>query len=97
MAVGALGYAYAQGGMRDQAMEILGELRTLSTTRYVSAASLAIIHGALGDLDQAFDELVRAYEDRDLLLVHVENYSFFDPLRSDRRFTDLRNQALPTT
>ena len=31
-------------------------------------------------------ELERAFEERDQLLIHAENYGFFDPLRADPRF-----------
>ena len=54
-----------------------------------------MIHGALGNSDLAFEWLQRAYKDRDQLLVHVENYGFFDPLRSDERFRALHEAAFP--
>lgn len=90
MALGALGYAYALAGQDDAAKAIISELEALREGRYVGAANLAIIHGALGDLDTAFTELEQAYQDRDQLLIHVENYGFFDPLRADPRFHSLK-------
>lgn len=95
MALGALGFAYAQGGRRDEAEGIVAELEALRVNRYVGAANIAIIYGALGDSNRAFEELTRAYKDRDQLLIHVENYSFFDPLRSDARFQQLHDKGFP--
>ena len=92
MALGALGYAYASAGWRAEAEAIIAELEALREKRYVGAAGLAIVHGALGDMDAAFVELERAYQDRDTLLIHVENYGFFDPLRADPRFQSLKNK-----
>ena len=95
MALAALGYVYAMGGKREAAEQILAELEALNARRYVGAASFAMIHGALGNSDLAFEWLQRAYKDRDQLLVHVENYGFFDPLRSDERFRALHEAAFP--
>ena len=89
MALGALGYAYAQGGQPAMAEQILAELEAYKESGYVGASLLAIIDGALGNFDQAFAELERAIEERDQLLIHVENYGFFDPLRTDERFANL--------
>ena len=95
MAMGALGYVYAKGDRRAEAEQVLAELEALKSKRYVGAANLAIIFGALGDRERAFEELELAYENRDLLLVHVENYGFFDPLRADERFRALQKKAFP--
>ena len=96
MALGALGYVQAKAGHRENAETILAELEALREERYVGAASLAMIHGALNDFDPAFEELARAFDQRDLLLVHVDNYGFFDPLRPDARFQQLRSSHFPS-
>ena len=58
----------------------------LAQSDYVGPATVAIVHGVLGDRDAAIAALEQAYEERDKLLIHAENYGFFDPLRSDPRF-----------
>ena len=86
MALGALGVAYALDGRDDDAKRVLAELTTLAATAYVGATNLAMIHGALGEHEEAFDWLERAYLERDMALPHVGDDVFYDSLRSDRRF-----------
>jgi serine/threonine-protein kinase len=93
IALGALGSAYARAGNRDAARRVLSELRLLQTRRYVGPSNIAVIHGALGNLDAAFGELEKAYRERDLSLIHSENAALFETLRSDRRFAALRNAS----
>jgi len=54
---------------------------------YVSPMDFAIHYAQLGETDQAFEWLERAYEARDLSLLKVDPY--WDPLRDDPRFQDL--------
>lgn len=95
VALGALGYVFAEAGKTGEAQRIVAKLDRLRETRYVGAANLAIIYGALGKLDPAFEELERAYENRDWLLVHINNEGFFDPLRTDARFRLLQAKTPP--
>ncbi len=46
-------------------------------------------HALLGEADQAFAWLERAYEERDHDLVFLQTDPTLDPLRSDPRFQDL--------
>ena len=56
---------------------------------HVSPYSVANIHVALGDRDQAFAWLERALEDRDRMMTSLAVHPRLDPLRSDPRFADL--------
>ena len=47
----------------------------------------AASHAQLGEKDQAFEWLEKAYADHDLSFVNVDPH--FDPLRDDPRFQDL--------
>ena len=87
--LGSLGEAYAMSGRRTEAQKLLGELIELSKQRYITPASVVPIYVALGDNDQAFHWLEKAYQERSTLLAHIKVYRFLDPLRSDPRFADL--------
>ena len=50
---------------------------------------MAMIYGGLGESDQAFAWLNKAYDDRDALLVFLQVEPVFDGLRSDARFDQL--------
>ena len=85
--VPCLGYAYAVSGNRAGAVKILEQLKKESKRKYVPSAWIAIVYVGLGEKDQAFAWLEKAYEDRSLLYVKVD--PMFDPLRPDPRFKDL--------
>ena len=59
---------------------------------------MAKIYSGLGDKEQGFDALERAYEDRSIVSVaYLKTNPMFDPLRSDPRFKELlrRTNLLP--
>jgi TolB-like protein/Tfp pilus assembly protein PilF len=94
---GGLGHAYARAGRSAEARKLLSELKEHSRRRYVSWWDFAAIYAGLGEKDQAFTCLEKAYEQRDPRLVQWVNVSpSLDPLRSDPRFADLlRRIGLP--
>ena len=85
----ALGFACGKGGKRAEARKILHELQERSTTDYVSRFCVALVHIGLGDKDQAFDCLDRAYGERSHWLVYAKAWPILDDLRSDARFAAL--------
>jgi serine/threonine protein kinase/tetratricopeptide (TPR) repeat protein len=88
-ALGALGVAYALDGRGGDAMRILGQLEKVADSVYVASSNFAMIDGALGEYDRAFDWLDRAYEKRDMALVHIGDHALWDSLRSDPRLAAL--------
>ncbi len=89
-----LGAAYAHAGDREKAWAILEQLRT--SEKYVSPGELAILHDALGEREQAFASLEKAYAAHDPSLQYLGVEPAFDSLRSDPRFADLvRRVGLP--
>ena len=84
-----LGYVSALAGNTDDARRILLELKDLSTTKYVSPHHFAVMYAALGERDDAFDWLERAYEDRVVQLNWLKIDPRFRNLRADPRFKDL--------
>jgi tetratricopeptide (TPR) repeat protein len=82
-----LGAAYAQSGERERARSILQGLQ--ASKEYVSPGELAILLAALGERDQAFASLDKAYQVHDLQLQYLGADPAYDHLRSDGRFHDL--------
>ena len=85
----SLGVMHALAGNKKEAIRVLGDLKGLSSTRYVNPAELAQICAALGDHDRALDLLDEAYEQRAASLVHLLVNPAYDSLRDDRRFQQL--------
>lgn len=84
-----LGHAYAASGKKSEAQHVLSELQDLQGRRYVSPYTVAAIYAGLGEKDQAFKWLEKAYEERDIWLMNLKVDPVFSKLRSDRRFPDL--------
>jgi serine/threonine protein kinase/Tfp pilus assembly protein PilF len=91
-----LGYAYAVVGKRDEAKRILAKLKRKRERSFVPPTALGIISGALGEKDEAFAWLEKAYELRDPQLTYLKVGRRYTPLHSDPRFQDLlRRMGLP--
>ena len=91
-----LGYGYALAGQRSRAQQLLDQLKEFSTRRYVSPYRIARLYVGLGEKDEAFAWLEKAYEGRDEELVLLKVFALWDSIRSDPRFTDLlRRVGLP--
>jgi serine/threonine protein kinase/TolB-like protein/Flp pilus assembly protein TadD len=89
----ALGHTYVMSGQRDEALRVLAEMKELSVHRHVSSYHFAIIHAALGDREQAFEWLEKAYETRSEALVWLKVDPRLDALRTDSRFIDLQRRV----
>ena len=87
--IAMLGQIYAQLGMRSEAQQVITELTLQAKRRFVSPADMARIYAALGEKDQAFSWLAKAYEERSGWLIYIKVEPIFDSLRSDQRFTNL--------
>lgn len=93
----ALGYAYAVAGKRAEARKVIDDLVELSKGEYVRTFYIAGIYAALGERDQAFAWLEKAYQDRHPQMTLIGVDPAFDPLRSDPRFAALlRRVGLPS-
>ena len=91
-----LGHAYAKAGERRKAQAILKRLE--QSEEYVSQGELAILYAALGEREQAFASLERAYAAHDLQLQYLGTDPAYDDLRADPRLTALlRRIGLPQT
>src|SRR5882724_6164629 len=88
-----LGYVRALAGQRDEAQQIITELKELTPRRYMSPYYFAIVHLGLGEIDQAIDYLKSAYEERSGFMTFIKVEPMLDPLRSDPRFIELENSV----
>lgn len=84
--LGQLGYAYAMAGQESAAQEVLEELKESAELRFGSSFALAQTYAALGELDDAFQWLQKACDERDSMVIWIKVHSNFDNLRSDPRF-----------
>lgn len=85
----ALGHAYAISHQESEARKILGQLRERSQQTYVQPTWVAVIYIGLGEKNQGFNWLQKAYEDRSSWLVYLQVDPLFDSVRSDPRFIAL--------
>jgi TolB-like protein/Tfp pilus assembly protein PilF len=83
------GYAYAKAGQRQKAEEIIKRWKEIAKTQYVSHYWIAPIYAVLGERDHAFEELEKAYLERDYFMPRLKIDPFMDSLRDDPRFKDL--------
>ncbi|HKS40926.1 MAG TPA: tetratricopeptide repeat protein [Blastocatellia bacterium] len=91
--LGDLGRAYAVAGKSDEARRVLEELNERSKTDYVAPYNFAVIYTGLGERDEAFAWLDKAYEARSWYLTWLKVDPALDSLRSDERFQDLLNRV----
>ncbi len=85
----ALGRAYAKSQKTHEANEMLNELNELAKRQYASAYEIATIHVALGNNEQAFQSLEKAYAEHSFHLANLNVSPHFKSVRSDPRFQDL--------
>ena len=83
-----IGYAHARAGNPEEARRILDELKARPEPRHI-ALELATLCGVLGEVDEAFDWLEMAYEDRRPQMVRLGVEPWWDCLRDDPRFADM--------
>jgi DNA-binding winged helix-turn-helix (wHTH) protein/TolB-like protein/Tfp pilus assembly protein PilF len=83
------GQIFALSGRRDEAGRELEKLIASSKRRYVPAYDIATIHASLGNVDETFAWLERAFEERSQLIHWLPWDAVFDGLRTDTRYAPL--------
>ncbi len=92
----SLAGVYAVSGDRGESEKLLKELTEISKRRYVCAYEMAQAYASLGQKEEAFQWLEKAYRDRSTCMIYLKMDSRFDPLRADPRFQDmLRRVGFP--
>ena len=83
------GYTLAASGRRQEARAILDELKAGAAQAYVPPSNLALVHLALGEREQALNQLEAAMEARDMLLTFLGVEPRWAELVGHPRFTAL--------
>ena len=85
----SLAHAYAVAGRHDEAIRILKKLQQRAKTRFVPAYDFALIFTGLGEYDEAFTWLDKAYAERSPALPFMKSNPRLAKLRTDARFHKL--------
>jgi hypothetical protein len=88
--LGTLGWAFATAGRTGEARTLLEEIRARPPAA-PTVVSEAWLLGALGEVEAAFDVIVRAEEECQAYL-YFTGLPGFDPLRTDPRFAALEKR-----
>ena len=88
-AVSAADRAFLKGGYQAVKEDDLQRLKQRATQRYVSAERLAELAAQAGRLEEAMQDLLKAFELRDPRLIFLQHTPEFDSLHSDPRYWQL--------
>jgi serine/threonine protein kinase/Flp pilus assembly protein TadD len=84
-----LGHAHARRGRHREARQMLTQLESMAKNQYVSPYFVAMIHLGLGELNETFDWLDKACEERAGFLAFARVEPMLDAVRGDERFAKL--------
>ena len=83
----------ALSGRRAEALETLQRLEAMEGEHRASPYDIAAVHEALGDRDEAFVWLEKAYGQRIARMAYLEVEPLFETMRQDPRFIDLSKRV----
>ena len=89
LVLAALGQVYATSGRRAEARRALDQLQEMARQRFVSPYHVAHVYAGLGEKEEAFIWLEKAFAARAIAPSSLKSDPAFDRLRSDSRFMDL--------
>jgi serine/threonine protein kinase/Tfp pilus assembly protein PilF len=87
--ISELSDAYQASGEEGYWRWMLNYWTRKATEEYVRPTLFADIYTHLGEKDQAFEQLEKAYQEHDHILAELKGDPAWDPLRDDSRFADL--------
>lgn len=88
-ALSFLGFAYAASGRIEDALKTFHQLKTHEERDYVPPYHLAIINAGLGDLDETFLWLEKAFDRHSVDLFTLAVEPMFEGIRGDDRYESL--------
>jgi serine/threonine-protein kinase len=86
-----LGEAYALWAKKQEALQVIGDLKEMSKRRYVAPTTIALVYARLGQKEEAITWLQKAKPDDD---PNISDPGF-DSLRPEPRFRALETQLRP--
>jgi eukaryotic-like serine/threonine-protein kinase len=89
LARAVMGYAYALAGRSSEARKVADELAAKRGQNYLCPYEIGTIYVGLGQKDEAFRWLERAYDERSYCIPALKFDTRLDPIRSDPRLEDL--------
>jgi len=84
-----IAHVYAISGRRAEAEKILQEFALRAKDHYVPPTDFAKIHAGLGNKDEAFAWLEKAYAERESRMEFIKTDPNYDSLHSDPRFQEM--------
>jgi len=91
-AEGDLGWAYAIAGRTEEAWACVARVEAQNELDNRNWGYSAVLYGALGDLDRAFEVLERGFEHREPLIVAVARWPGYRPLWGDPRLEEFKRR-----
>ncbi len=88
-AVGGLACLYGKAGRTSEARALLAELMARAARGYVSSFWVAAVHMGLGETDEAFAWLDKAFAERDGSMIYITVPIMYDALGADPRYRQL--------
>src|SRR5262249_34600828 len=89
IAISALADIHARSGERSRALRELEQLKAVSKEKHVPSYDFALLYLSLGDRDQAFRWLEKAYQEHSAYLPWLKVNVLWAPVGDDPRFKDL--------
>lgn len=88
-----LALTYSEMGKLERTRQCLLELKEVTKSHYASSVSFGIIHAALGEMDEAFKDMNKAFEEGAPVIRGLKTDPLFDNMRQDPRFASLMRRA----
>ena len=85
----ALAVSLAVAGERDQAWQLLDDAGEAGSGLYQSPLTRGLVHAAFSEMDEAFQYVEQAIDQRDPMLWYLTVHPMFDTLRDDPRYPEL--------
>jgi len=87
-----VGNAYGESGDKENAHRVLDTLTSWSSKKFVTAYGVATVYVGLGEKEQTFFWLNKAFEERSNWLVWLKLDPRWAPIMSDKRYIEMVNK-----